>query len=336
MAEISFELFNNTLVQQMVGAHDGNLKLLEKIMNVEISCFGNNITVKGDKKAIEQTKTAIDVLYNKVSRGIEIGEQEVKAAARMCSDNIDTQTAQDLSNIVLKTKKRHIYPRSATQAEYIQTMMQNELVFGLGPAGTGKTYLAVALAVSMMLEGTIDKIILSRPAVEAGENLGFLPGDLKEKVDPYLRPLYDALYEMLPAEQVDKKLALGEIEIAPLAFMRGRTLSNAFIILDEAQNTTPMQMKMFLTRLGFGSKIVITGDVTQIDLPDDKVSGLKDAVRVLDGVEDIAICRLTSADVVRHALVQKIINAYEKAAKPENNPSRTMPGRYQRKRTNEK
>lgn len=317
MAEISFELFNNTLVQQMVGAHDGNLKLLEKIMNVEISCFGNNITVKGDKKAIEQTKTAIDVLYNKVSRGIEIGEQEVKAAARMCSDNIDTQTAQDLSNIVLKTKKRHIYPRSATQAEYIQTMMQNELVFGLGPAGTGKTYLAVALAVSMMLEGTIDKIILSRPAVEAGENLGFLPGDLKEKVDPYLRPLYDALYEMLPAEQVDKKLALGEIEIAPLAFMRGRTLSNAFIILDEAQNTTPMQMKMFLTRLGENSRMVVNGDLSQVDLPRGVISGLRDALDTLKGTPNIGSIRFTAADVVRHGLVAKIVQAYEQKSKKE-------------------
>ncbi|MDD7313868.1 MAG: PhoH family protein [bacterium] len=317
MAEISFELFNNTLVQQMVGAHDGNLKLLEKIMNVEISCFGNNITVKGDKKAIEQTKTAIDVLYNKVSRGIEIGEQEVKAAARMCSDNIDTQTAQDLSNIVLKTKKRHIYPRSATQAEYIQTMMQNELVFGLGPAGTGKTYLAVALAVSMMLEGTIDKIILSRPAVEAGENLGFLPGDLKEKVDPYLRPLYDALYEMLPAEQVDKKLALGEIEIAPLAFMRGRTLSNAFIILDEAQNTTPMQMKMFLTRLGENSRMVVNGDLSQVDLPRGVISGLRDALDTLKGTPNIGSVRFTAADVVRHGLVAKIVQAYEQKSKKE-------------------
>ena len=317
MAEISFELFNNTLVQQMVGAHDDNLKLLEKIMNVEISCFGNNITVKGDKKAIEQTKTAIDVLYNKVSRGIEIGEQEVKAAARMCSDDINTQTAQDLSNIVLKTKKRHIYPRSATQAEYIQTMMQNELVFGLGPAGTGKTYLAVALAVSMMLEGTIDKIILSRPAVEAGENLGFLPGDLKEKVDPYLRPLYDALYEMLPAEQVDKKLALGEIEIAPLAFMRGRTLSNAFIILDEAQNTTPMQMKMFLTRLGENSRMVVNGDLSQVDLPRGVISGLRDALDTLKGTPNIGSVRFTAADVVRHGLVAKIVQAYEQKSKKE-------------------
>ena len=317
MAEISFELFNNMLVQQMVGAHDGNLKLLEKILGVEIGCFGNNINIKGEKSSIEQAKTAIDVLYNKVSRGIEIGEQEVKAAVRMSGDNVDTQTAQDLSNIVLKTKKRHIYPRSATQAEYIQTMMQNELVFGLGPAGTGKTYLAVALAVSMMLEGAIDKIILSRPAVEAGENLGFLPGDLKEKVDPYLRPLYDALYEMLPAEQVDKKIALGEIEIAPLAFMRGRTLSNAFVILDEAQNTTPMQMKMFLTRLGENSRMVVNGDLSQVDLPRGVVSGLRDALDVLKGTPNIGSVRFVASDVVRLGLVAKIVKAYEDKSKKE-------------------
>ena len=317
MAEISFELFNNTLVQQMVGAHDANLKLMEKILGVEIGCFGNNINIKGEKKAIEQAKTAIDVLYNKVSTGIEIGEQEVKAAVRISGAEIDSQTVQDLSNIVLKTKKRHIYPRSATQAEYIQMMMQNELVFGLGPAGTGKTYLAVALAVSMMLEGSIDKIILSRPAVEAGENLGFLPGDLKEKVDPYLRPLYDALYEMLPAEQVDKKIALGEIEIAPLAFMRGRTLSNAFIILDEAQNTTPMQMKMFLTRLGENSRMVVNGDLSQVDLPRGVVSGLRDALEVLKGTQNIGSVRFSADDVVRHGLVAKIVQAYEEKSKKE-------------------
>ncbi len=317
MAEISFELFNNALVQQVVGAQDANLKLLEKCLGVEIATFGNNIIIKGEKQAIEQAKTAIDVLYNKVSRGIGIDEQEVKAAVRMSGGNIDSQTAQDLSNLVLKTKKRHIYPRSATQAEYIQTMMQNELVFGLGPAGTGKTYLAVALAVSMMLEGTIDKIILSRPAVEAGENLGFLPGDLKEKVDPYLRPLYDALYEMLPAEQVDKKITLGEIEIAPLAFMRGRTLSNAFIILDEAQNTTPMQMKMFLTRLGENSRMVVNGDLSQVDLPRGVVSGLRDALEVLKGTPNIGSVRFSADDVVRHGLVAKIVQAYERKSKKE-------------------
>lgn len=317
MAEVSFELFNNTLIQQLVGAQDINLRLMEKISGVEISCFGNKITIKGKKAAIEQVKSAIDVLYDKVSRGIEIGEQEVNAAIRICGDNKDCQEAIDLSNMVLKTKKRHIYPRSAVQAEYIQAMMNNELVFGLGPAGTGKTYLAVALAVSMMLEGVIDKIILSRPAVEAGENLGFLPGDLKDKVDPYLRPLYDALYEMLPSDQVDKKIALGEIEIAPLAFMRGRTLSNAFVILDEAQNTTPMQMKMFLTRLGENSRMVVNGDLSQVDLPRGVISGLRDALEVLKGTANIASVRFSASDVVRHGLVAKIVKAYEDKSKKE-------------------
>ena len=317
MAEINFELFNNTLVQQLVGPQDNNLRLIEKILGVEIGSFGNQMNIKGSAEAIEQAKTAIDVLYNKVSKGITINEEEVKAAIRISGGEADSAAVQDLSNIVLKTKKRHIYPRSATQALYIQEMMKNELVFGLGPAGTGKTYLAVALAVSMMLDGRIDKIILSRPAVEAGENLGFLPGDLKEKVDPYLRPLYDALYEMLPAEQVDKKIALGEIEIAPLAFMRGRTLSNAFVILDEAQNTTPMQMKMFLTRLGENSRMVVNGDLSQVDLPRGTVSGLRDALDVLNGTPNISSVRFSAADVVRHGLVAKIVKAYEERSKKE-------------------
>ncbi len=317
MAEINFELYNNALVQQLVGPQDANLRLIEKILGVEIGSFGNQMTIKGSNEAIEQAKTAIDVLYHKVSKDIEITEQEVKAALRMSDNGLNSAEAQNLSDIVLKTKKRHIYPRSATQASYIQEMMRNELVFGLGPAGTGKTYLAVALAVSMMLEGKIDKIVLSRPAVEAGENLGFLPGDLKEKVDPYLRPLYDALYEMLPAEQVDKKIALGEIEIAPLAFMRGRTLSNAFIILDEAQNTTPMQMKMFLTRLGENSRMVVNGDLSQVDLPRGVISGLRDALETLKDTSGISSVRFNATDVVRHGLVAKIVKAYEEKSKKE-------------------
>lgn len=312
MAEISFELFNNVLVQQLVGPQDDNLRLIEKMTGTEISSFGNQINIKGNQDAITLAKSAIDTLYNKVSRGIEIGEEEVKAAVRMSGGNVgENASEQNLSDIVLKTKKRHIYPRTATQAQYIQEMMKNELVFGLGPAGTGKTYLAVALAVSMMLEGKIDKIILSRPAVEAGENLGFLPGDLKEKVDPYLRPLYDALYEMLPAEQVDKKIAIGEIEVAPLAFMRGRTLTNAFVILDEAQNTTPMQMKMFLTRMGENSRMVVNGDLSQVDLPKGTISGLRDALDILKNTQGISSVRFTSTDVVRHGLVAKIVKAYE-------------------------
>jgi len=315
MTEVCFELFNNQLVQQLVGEADANLRLIEKMLNVEILSFGNQITVKGAQSDVDNAKTAIEILYNKASKGIDIGEQEVKAAVRMSGDAKSDDDRQNMNDIVLKTKKRYIYPRSATQAQYIQEMMKNELVFGLGPAGTGKTYLAVALAVSMMLEGTVDKIILSRPAVEAGENLGFLPGDLKEKVDPYLRPLYDALYEMLPAEQVDKKLAMGEIEIAPLAFMRGRTLSNSFIILDEAQNTTPMQMKMFLTRLGENSRMVVNGDLSQVDLPHGVISGLRDALATLRDVDNISSVTFTSRDVVRHGLVAKIVQAYEEKSK---------------------
>ncbi len=311
MAEMTFELFNNQLMQQLVGEADSNLRLIEKMLNVEVLSFGNQITVKGSAGDVESAKAAIDILYDKASRGIEIGEQEVKAAVRMSGNIESKEDTSHLNDIVLKTKKRYIYPRSATQAQYIQEMLKNELVFGLGPAGTGKTYLAVALAVSMMLEGNIDKIILSRPAVEAGENLGFLPGDLKEKVDPYLRPLYDALYEMLPAEQVDKKLALGEIEIAPLAFMRGRTLANSFIILDEAQNTTPMQMKMFLTRLGENSRMVVNGDLSQVDLPHGVLSGLRDALNTLKNIDNVSSVTFSASDVVRHGLVAKIVKAYE-------------------------
>lgn len=317
MAELSFELFNNQLLKVLVGVNDENIRLIEKMLNVEILSFGNQVTIKGSAKDIENAKTAIDVLYEKASKGQSIGEQEVKAAVRICGGKGSADEKQSLSEIVLKTKKRYIYPRSATQAKYITEMMQNELVFGLGPAGTGKTYLAVALAVSMMLEGAVDKIILSRPAVEAGENLGFLPGDLKDKVDPYLRPLYDALYEMLPAEHVDKKLALGEIEIAPLAYMRGRTLSNAFVILDEAQNTTPMQMKMFLTRLGENSRMVVNGDLSQVDLPRGVISGLKDAIDTLKGVGNIGSVTFSASDVVRHGLVAKIVKAYEERSKKE-------------------
>ena len=314
--EDTFELYNNQLVQQLIGPQDSNLKLIENMLEVEISSFGNQIRISGSSDAVKKARAALEILHHKLSKGIEIGEQEVKAAVRMSSDeNNSLEEESSLADIVLKTKKRHIYPRSATQARYIQEMMKNEMVFGLGPAGTGKTYLAVALAVSMMLEGKIDKIILSRPAVEAGENLGFLPGDLKDKVDPYLRPLYDALYEMLPAEQVDKKLAIGEIEIAPLAFMRGRTLSNAFIILDEAQNTTPMQMKMFLTRLGENSRMVVNGDLSQVDLPRGVISGLKDALDTLDKVPGIGSVTFSAADVVRHGLVAKIVKAYEEKGK---------------------
>jgi phosphate starvation-inducible PhoH-like protein len=243
----------------------------------------------------------------------------------------DAQVAQMAKDVVCITAKgKPIKAKTVGQQTYMKAIQKNTVTIGVGPAGTGKTYLAVAAAVAAFRERTVNRIILTRPTVEAGERLGFLPGDLQNKVDPYLRPLYDALYDMLGAETFQKYQERGSIEVAPLAYMRGRTLDDSFIILDEAQNTTKEQMKMFLTRLGFGSKIVITGDVTQIDLPDDKTSGLKDAIRVLEGVKDIAICKLTSADVVRHALVQEIINAYERASKK---PEEKKPAHnhYQRK-----
>lgn len=268
------------------------------------------------------------------SKGESIDEQRVRYLITLVSEGNDHQVAQMTKDVVCITAKgKPIKAKTVGQQNYMRAISKNTITIGVGPAGTGKTYLAVAAAVAAFRERTVNRIILTRPAVEAGERLGFLPGDLQNKVDPYLRPLYDALYDMLGAETFQKYQERGSIEVAPLAYMRGRTLDDSFIILDEAQNTTREQMKMFLTRLGFGSKIVITGDVTQIDLPDDKVSGLKDAIRVLDGVKDIAICRLTAADVVRHALVQEIINAYEKASQKTEvkKPATQFRGRYQRK-----
>ena len=268
-------------------------------------------------------------------QGETIDEQRVRYLITLVREGNDDQVAQMAQDVVCITAKgKPIKAKTVGQQKYMKAIQHNTITIGVGPAGTGKTYLAVAAAVAAFRERTVNRIILTRPAVEAGERLGFLPGDLQNKVDPYLRPLYDALYDMLGAETFQKYQERGSIEVAPLAYMRGRTLDDSFIILDEAQNTTREQMKMFLTRLGFGSKIVITGDVTQIDLPDDKVSGLKDAVRVLDGIRDIAICRLTAADVVRHALVQEIIHAYEKAGSKSDvkKPNPEFRGRYQRKK----
>lgn len=257
------------------------------------------------------------------ARGEMIDEQKVRYLISLVQSGNNEQVTQMAKDVVCITAKgKPIKAKTLGQQRYMKAIGKNTITIGVGPAGTGKTYLAVAAAVAAFRERTVNRIILTRPAVEAGERLGFLPGDLQNKVDPYLRPLYDALYDMLGPETFQKYQERGSIEVAPLAYMRGRTLDDSFIILDEAQNTTREQMKMFLTRLGFGSKIVITGDVTQIDLPDDKVSGLKDAVRVLENINDIAICRLTAADVVRHALVQEIISAYERAAqKPEQKTS---------------
>ena len=316
------------------GSFDENIKRIEEALNVTVVNRGTDLRVSGDEEMVDKAVRTLEGLLSLAAKGESIDEQRVRYLITLVSEGNDHQVAQMAKDVVCITAKgKPIKAKTVGQQHYMKAIMKNTITIGVGPAGTGKTYLAVAAAVAAFRERTVNRIILTRPAVEAGERLGFLPGDLQNKVDPYLRPLYDALYDMLGAETFQKYQERGSIEVAPLAYMRGRTLDDSFIILDEAQNTTQEQMKMFLTRLGFGSKIVITGDVTQIDLPDDKVSGLKDAVRVLDGVKDIAICRLTSADVVRHALVQEIINAYEKAAiKPDiKKPNPQFGGRYKRK-----
>ncbi len=317
------------------GSFDENIRRIEDALGVSIVNRGTELKVTGEEEAVDKAVRTLQGLITLASRGEQIDEQRVRYLITLVKEGNDEQVSQMTKDVVCITAKgKPIKAKTVGQQHYMKAIQKNTITIGVGPAGTGKTYLAVAAAVAAFRERTVNRIILTRPAVEAGERLGFLPGDLQNKVDPYLRPLYDALYDMLGPETFQKYQERGSIEVAPLAYMRGRTLDDSFIILDEAQNTTREQMKMFLTRLGFGSKIVITGDVTQIDLPDDKISGLKDAVRVLDGVEDIAICRLTSADVVRHALVQQIINAYEKAAKKQElkQPNKDFHGRYQRKK----
>ena len=317
------------------GSFDENVRRIEEALGVRIVNRGTDLKVTGDEEMADKAVRTLEGLLSLAARGETIDEQRVRYLITLVSEGNEAQIAKMAQDVVCITAQgKPIKAKTVGQQTYMKAIAQHTVTIGVGPAGTGKTYLAVAAAVSAFRERTVNRIILTRPAVEAGERLGFLPGDLQNKVDPYLRPLYDALYDMLGAETFQKYQERGSIEVAPLAYMRGRTLDDSFIILDEAQNTTREQMKMFLTRLGFGSKIVITGDVTQIDLPEDKVSGLKDAVRILDGVEDIAICRLTSADVVRHALVQKIINAYEKAEKKQtvSGPTGNLHGKYQRKR----
>ena len=317
------------------GSFDENIRRIEDALSVSIVNRGTELKVNGDEEAVDKAVRTLEGLITLAAKGETIDEQRVRYLITLVKEGNDSQVTQMTKDVVCITAKgKPIKAKTVGQQNYMKAIQKNTITIGVGPAGTGKTYLAVAAAVAAFRERTVNRIILTRPAVEAGERLGFLPGDLQNKVDPYLRPLYDALFDMLGAETFQKYQERGSIEVAPLAYMRGRTLDDSFIILDEAQNTTKEQMKMFLTRLGFGSKIVITGDVTQIDLPDDKVSGLKDAVRVLEGVNDIAICRLTSADVVRHALVQEIINAYEKAAKKQDfqKPNKDFHGRYQRKK----
>jgi phosphate starvation-inducible PhoH-like protein len=311
-SRLQMQFDDNLLLPLLFGEHDQNLDRIERLLGVSLVPRGNRLALSGPPAATEAARNALAALYERLKRGLDVDGAAVDAAVRLAGGGLAEDTLPLWSEEAgIRTRKRHISPRSAMQAAYIRALRDNELVFGLGPAGTGKTYLAVAAAIDALMGGAVERIILSRPAVEAGERLGFLPGDLREKVDPYLRPLYDALYDMLPGEQVTKRLASGEIEIAPLAFMRGRTLAHAFVILDEAQNTTPVQMKMALTRLGESSRMAVTGDLSQIDLPRGTRSGLTDALETLAGVNGIATVHFSEADVVRHRLVAEIVRAYD-------------------------
>jgi len=305
---LDFELSDNNFIPNLFGVDDKNIHILEKVNNVQIKYRGNKIKIIGTKSSIKNTKEEILLLFKEAKKGIDIDEDKIMETRSMKILEINPQDQMDL---FFQTKKRKISPRTQNQKDYFQLLNSKDIVFAYGPAGTGKTFLAVAKAVASLQQGLVNKIILSRPAVEAGEKLGFLPGDLKEKVDPFLRPIYDALYEMMPYDQVEKKLANNTIEIAPIAFMRGRTLEDCFIILDEAQNTTKIQMKMFLTRLGKNSKMVVVGDNTQIDLISKNDSGLIDASKKLKNIQDIGFIELDQRDVIRHEVVRKIINAYE-------------------------
>ncbi|MDE3061092.1 MAG: PhoH family protein [Pseudomonadota bacterium] len=300
---------DNSLLPALFGENDVHLSRIEKKFGVSASSRGNVLALSGEKANTEAARAVLESLYADLKAGSEIRLADVDAAIRMAGGKQDDDG--DLRDVAVKTMKKTVKPYSPHQAKYIQALDSNDLVFALGPAGTGKTYLAVAMAVSLFTSGRVEKIILSRPAVEAGEKLGFLPGNLEEKVDPYLRPLYDALYDMIPGEKLARHMENGEIEVAPLAFMRGRTFSNAFVILDEAQNTTPTQMKMFLTRMGENSRMVVTGDLSQTDLPKDVKSGLGDAIRKVEHIEGIAVVRFNETDVVRHALAARIVQAYD-------------------------
>ena len=305
---LNIEFSDNNILSSLFGANDINIQTLEKINNVKIQYRGNKVKILGSKKSVKDTKNELINLFEEAKKGVEIDEDKIKETKSLLSLEINTELQM---NLFFQTKKRKIIPRSENQKKYFELLNHKDIVFTDGPAGTGKTFIAVAKAVSSLQENKIKKIILSRPAVEAGEKLGFLPGDLKEKVDPFLRPIYDALYEMLPYDQVEKKISNNVIEIAPIAFMRGRTLEDCFIILDEAQNTTRTQMKMFLTRLGRNSQMVIVGDSTQIDLVSKDDSGFIDASEKLTKINDIGFITLQEKDVVRHDVVRKIINAYE-------------------------
>jgi phosphate starvation-inducible PhoH-like protein len=305
------------LLSLLFGQYDRNLVALENRLGVYITARGNRIGLEGTAEQVALARDVLNDLYARLQRGEEVDGGLVDASIAMAAEPtldgiISAERSGGAPSIMIRTRKKTIVPRTPAQAHYMRELVNNDMIFALGPAGTGKTYLAVAQAVAQLIAGSVQRLILSRPAVEAGERLGFLPGDMKEKVDPYLRPLYDALYDCLPAEQVERRIASGEIEIAPIAFMRGRTLADAFVILDEAQNTTPSQMKMFLTRFGQNSRMVICGDPNQTDLPGGVgASGLADATMRLDGVEGISLVRFTAADVVRHPIVGRIVEAYE-------------------------
>ena len=318
VVELTLEFPDNRLLIDLCGINDRNLTQVEHQLGVHVIRRGNRLEVLGDKKAQEQTAAVLRGLYARLESGRGVSTGDVDGALRlgrpMPQDNLrDAEQIEMFKGgpAEIRTRRHHVEARTEAQKAYVANLFSHEMTFGIGPAGTGKTYLAVAVGVTMFLSGAVEKIILSRPAVEAGERLGFLPGDMKEKVDPYMQPLYDALNDFLPPKQVEKLLLEKRIEIAPLAFMRGRTLSNAFVVLDEAQNATTMQMKMFLTRLGEGSRMVITGDRTQVDLPRGTASGLADAERILKGVKGCSFNYFTSKDVVRHPLVARIIEAYE-------------------------
>jgi phosphate starvation-inducible PhoH-like protein len=320
---VTLHFADNMLLPLLLGDHDRHLVRLEQGLGVRLSCRGNRVAIAGAPARVEAAQIALTGLWRRLERGESIGQADVDTAIRLSDFDDPRLPLSDAPAI--RTKRGAVGPRSPGQAAYMEALARAEMTFGIGPAGTGKTYLAVAQAVAMLQSGKVDRIILSRPAVEAGERLGFLPGDLKEKVDPYLRPLYDALNDLMPGEQMVRRMTTGEIEVAPLAFMRGRTLAHAFVILDEAQNTTPVQMKMFLTRMGEGTRMVITGDLTQVDLPAGARSGLRDALDTLEGVAGIAVCRFDKRDVVRHPLVARIVDAYDQRAAAERDTRRTRP-----------
>ena len=309
---------DNALIIDLYGEHESNLRLIEDVLGVDIKTKGNTLTISGDAAGIDLAHRACIQLYKLVQKGYPLQARDVEFALGILSEDPKAKIADIfLDNLTIKSGKKKIAPKSLAQKYYVDAIRTNDIVFGIGPAGTGKTYLAMAMAINALLNNEIARIIMVRPAVEAGERLGFLPGDLEEKVNPYLRPLYDALYDMLPFDKVARLLERGIIEVAPLAFMRGRTLNDAFIILDEAQNTTSSQMKMFLTRIGFGSKAVITGDITQIDLENASQSGLIEAKRLLRSIPGICFCSFSKKDVVRHPLVRRIIQAYEEQERNE-------------------